>query len=433
MNESFKRRVIGVASSLLLGAGCAETSATDESAPEVDLASSVEALSGPAAPNNLPIVNPYGLSASYSTDGYIDLSSAFFTPQGTNGRSCASCHSPLAGWSMSAALAQLTFLATAGLDPMFNAKDADRLGADPVNTIAQRRHAYSMLLKGKFVRNQTPPANAEFEVIDAYDPFGIGNTGRFFFFRRSMPTANFRNHIVSWDGANTEGTDLHAGLARQARGNITGAQAGTAPADENVVAEIVQYEMNMSHAQLIGHGVGRLDVGGARGGPQHLSTQPLVEGRFDIFDAWIGSNNKKRAQIARGQELFNNGDANGRRCSGCHNAANDGQNVAGTFFDIGASRVEFAESDMAVYTLRNVSTGEIRQTTDGGRGWRTGRWEDLDKFKSPSLRGVSQRGEYFHNGIAHSLMDVVKHYEVALGFQFTKQQREDLVAFLSAL
>src|SRR5690606_1312616 len=125
---------------------------------------------------------------------------------------------------------------------------------------------------------------------------------------------------------------------------------------ENVVAEIVEYEMNMSHAQLIAHGVGRLDVGGAKGGPAHLSTQPLVAGRFDLYDAWIGSKNKKRAQIARGQELFNNGDANGRRCSGCHNAANDGQNVAGTFFDIGASRVEFAEPDMAVYTLRNLTT-----------------------------------------------------------------------------
>lgn len=52
MNESFRRQVIGVASFLLLATGCAENGATDETAQEVDLASSMEALSGPAAPNN---------------------------------------------------------------------------------------------------------------------------------------------------------------------------------------------------------------------------------------------------------------------------------------------------------------------------------------------------------------------------------------------
>jgi cytochrome c peroxidase len=58
---------------------------------------------------------------------------------------------------------------------------------------------------------------------------------------------------------------------------------------------------------------------------------------------------------------------------------------------------------------------------------------DLDKFKSPSLRGLAARAPYFHNGIAPTLKDVVIHYEVARGFQFTRQEREDLVAFLGAL
>ena len=88
---------------------------------------------------------------------------------------------------------------------------------------------------------------------------------------------------------------------------------------------------------------------------------------------------------------------------------------------------------MAVYTLRNRSTGETRQTTDGGRGFRTGRWGDLDRFKSPSLRGVSARGAYFHNGIAKSLEEVVIFYETSLGFQFTPSERSDLVAFMRAL
>ena len=86
-----------------------------------------------------------------------------------------------------------------------------------------------MLLQGKFTRQINVPPLAEFDVIGVHDPFGVGTTSTFWFFRRAMPTANFRNHTFSWDGANTVGTDLHAGLASQARGNITGAQQGMAP------------------------------------------------------------------------------------------------------------------------------------------------------------------------------------------------------------
>lgn len=77
---------------------------------------------------------------------------------------------------MSASIVQRIFDESEGLDPIFNALDADRLGTDPVITVEERRHAYSMLLKGKFARNQTVPANAEFEVDAAQDPFGIGDS-----------------------------------------------------------------------------------------------------------------------------------------------------------------------------------------------------------------------------------------------------------------
>lgn len=427
MSRAFKRAA-ALAATILMGAGCAADTAED-----VDVADSTEALSWSSFFANLPTLNEHGLAASFSTQGYIDPENAYFTPQGNNGRACIDCHAQESGWTMSAKVAQRAFRQSDGLAPIFNALDADRRGADPVSTEDERRHAYSMLLQGKFSRNQTPLATAEYSVTAAADPFGIGSTSRFWFFRRSMPTANFRNHIVSWDGANTVGTDLHQGLARQARGNITGAQEGTPPANEVIVEEIVQFEKSLSHAQAVSFTAGRLDVAGAHGGPENLSTQPLVNGRFDLYDAWIGSHNPKRAQIARGQELFNNPRPNGGSCRGCHNAANDGQNVAGTFFNIGASKPEFAKPDMALYTLQHKTTGEVKVTSDGGRGWRTGLWADLEKFKTPSLRGVSARGEYFHNGIASSLEEVVDFYETSLGFQFTKQESKDLVAFLAAL
>jgi len=83
--------------------------------------------------------------------------------------------------------------------------------------------------------------------------------------------------------------------------------------------------------------------------------------------------------------------------------------------------------------VRNKATQEVRQTTDPGRALRSGLWADFDRFKTPSLRGVAARPPYFHNGIAKSLRDVVTHYEVALGFEFTEQERQDLVAFMEAL
>ncbi len=398
-------------------------------------ASSADTLAGDALrePNNRPLQNASGHAASFSKQGFIDFSSAFFRAQGTNGRSCATCHNPDDGWSMSAATVQRLFDETGGLHPIFaNNLDADSPTA-PVGTVDERRAAFTQLLQGKFVRRNSVPATAEFTVIGISDPFGESTPTRLQFFRRSMPTANFLSHQVSWDGANTSGTDLRAGLVRQANGNVTGAQQG-APATFEVIDDIVNFEMNLTHAQLIVPGVGRLDAGGARGGPEALSSQPLVVGRFDLYDAWRGHGNPRRAQIARGQDLFNAVNAgNGRSCNGCHNAANDGQNVAGTLFDIGASDVEFAKADMAVFTLQNNGTGETVETTDPGRALRSGRWADMNRFKTPSLRGVAARGGYFHNGIAGTLEEAVRFYEQSLGFTYTDAERDDLVAFLNAL
>jgi cytochrome c peroxidase len=200
-----------------------------------------------------------------------------------------------------------------------------------------------------------------------------------------------------------------------------------------VVGEIADYEGRLSHAQIYLRGVGRLDVDGAKGGPQQAAVQPLVTGRFDLYDAWKNSGNARRRQIWRGQELFNQGDRNGKKCSGCHNAANNGLNVNGALFDIGASRPDVATPDMAVFTFQRRLDGKTVQSTDPGLGLRTGNFADLNRFKTPTLRGLASRAPYFHGGTAGTLEDVVHHYEVALGFDFTPTEEADLVAFLQAL
>jgi hypothetical protein len=247
---------------------------------------------------------------------------------------------------------------------------------------------------------------------------------------------------VGWHDQNTNGSgDVHAGLINQATGNITGSQQGAPPAAATVEA-IVEYEEGLAFAQQAMFGIGLLTTCGATGGPENLSAEMPVNARFDLYDAWVNlipgscgsaAADKKRAQVARGQELFNSPNAGGRSCRGCHNAANNGSNINGTLFDVGASRPQFRQAGMPLYTVRNKTTLEVRQTTDPGRALRSGLWADMDRFKTPSLRGIAARAPYFHNGISATLEDVVTHYQVALGFVFTPQQKADLVAFMKAL
>jgi cytochrome c peroxidase len=393
----------------------------------------VNSMEAQQLPNNLPHPNPGGKAATFSTQGAVDLTGEFFQAQGTNGRSCASCHIAEDAWSINPGTLQDLFDETVGTHPVFNLLDANNPNMD-VSTPAARLAAYSMMLsRGVFRRGGAPRANSEWELIAVDDPHGFANLNRLVHWRRVMPTINFKQGslTINWDGGNN-GVDLISGLNTQAARNITGAQQGP-PAPQEVIDDIVDFERSLSTAQLIVPGVGRLDSDGARGGPEELSNMDKTQGRFDLFDAWIGHSNPRRAQIARGQEIFNNTNANGRSCNGCHNSANNGTNINNAMFDVRVASAEARTPDLPLYTFRNRTTGETRQLTDAGRGNITGLWNDLGRFKTPTLRALAARAPYFHNGIAPTLTDVVLHYERHLGFVFTDQERADLVAFLNAL
>jgi cytochrome c peroxidase len=118
---------------------------------------------------------------------------------------------------------------------------------------------------------------------------------------------------------------------------------------------------------------------------------------------------------------------------GCHNLSNVGASANPIFFDINISDAQFRTPDLPLYTLRNLTTGEIQETTDPGRALITGRWADVGRFKAPALRGLASHPPFFHNGLAAELIDVVKFYEQSLGFNFNDAEEADLVAFLKAL
>jgi cytochrome c peroxidase len=389
----------------------------------------------PKLPNNLPIINAYGLSSTFSTQGFVDITGEYFQAQGSNGRSCATCHVPQNAWSISPDTIRLLFDQTGGSHPIFNPLDADNPNRD-LSSVEAKRAGYSMMLtRGVFRRGGAPRADREWDVVAVDDPHGFASSNRIVQWRRVMPTMSFHtgSATVAWDSGNTQGIDQTAGLVNQATRNVTGAQQGQ-PATQAVINDIVSFETSLSTAQLLSFKAGLLNADGARGGPEELSRMTKALGRFDLFDAWIDSPVDARAQIARGQELFNNTNrGNGRSCSGCHNSANNGTSFNNLLFDTHSASAEARTPDLPLYTIRNRVTGEMRQLTDTGLGNVTGLWNDLGKFKTPTLRALSARAPYFHNGIASSIEDVVRHYERLLNFVFTDQERQDLVAFLQAL
>lgn len=385
-------------------------------------------------PNNHPMRNPDGEAATFSTQGSINLTGEFFQAQGTNGQSCASCHIPEEAWSINPGTLGRLFDETAGTHPVFSRLDANNPNMD-VSTPEARRTSYSMLLvRGVFRRGGPPRPNSEWELIAVDDPHGYANVNQLVHWRRAMPTINFPvgSATVNWDAGSNVGKGQRAALVNLTNRLITGALQGP-PATREVVADIVDFESTLFTAQLTMPGVGLLDSDGARGGPQALSTMTKAEGRFDLFDAWAGSPNAKRAQIARGQEVFNSTNVSHLSCNVCHNSANNGTSINNTLFDINTASAEVRTPDLPLYTFRNRATGETRQLTDAGLGNITGLWTDLGRFKTPTMRALAARAPYFHNGIAATLEDVVRHYENRFGFVFTDEERADLVAFLSAL
>jgi cytochrome c peroxidase len=398
-------------------------------------------------PNNLPIQNPGGHSATFSAGaGLVDLAGEYFQAQGSNGRSCGSCHIPQEAWSINPGTLQRLFDETGGTHPVFNPLDANNPSTGNFSTVEGRRAAYSMLLsRGIFRRGGALRSPREWSLVAVDDPNGFANLTRLVHWRRAMPTINFAlgSATINWDGGNNIGTDQLGGLENQARRNVTGGQQGevlpTFPAPleppfDTIIPGIVGFETSLFTAQRIVPAVGDLSSDGARGGPEAMAYMTKVAGRFDLFDAWANHGSPERRQIFRGQEVFNNTNIpSERRCGACHNSANNGTNINNTLFDIGTASEAARTPELPLYTFQNAATGETRRLTDAGRGNVTGLWNDLGRFKTPTIRGLAARAPYFHNGIAATLPDVVRHYETHLGFVFTDAQRADLVAFLNAL
>jgi hypothetical protein len=108
-------------------------------------------------PNNELFRNPGGKAATFSTQGFVDLTGEYFQAQGTNGRSCASCHIPEEAWSINPGTLQHLFDESDGTHPVFNRLDANNPLTANLDTVEGRLAAFSMLLSRGVFRRGGPP------------------------------------------------------------------------------------------------------------------------------------------------------------------------------------------------------------------------------------------------------------------------------------
>jgi mono/diheme cytochrome c family protein len=445
-----------------------------------------QSISTNSIPNMFPFSNPSGQSATFTSDGSVDLNNPFFQSLGTNGRTCATCHQPDQGWSVSADQVQARFDSTDGTDPIFRTNDGSNCDHDiDVSTLKDRQKAYSLLTSRGLIRVAIDvPLTAEFEVASVNNPYGCNETSRLSLYRRPLPSTNLRAlSTVMWDGREstppstekitfaTNPNDLLFDLAHQSVDATLGHAQALVPPTSEQQQQIVNFETHLSTAQITDDKAGALGTDGANGGPVALSQQqffvgindplggnptnaPFTPVIFTLYGAWLnltGQGAAPKASIARGEQLFNSRtihitgvaglnddlgipDITGS-CGTCHDTPNFGNHSLPVPLNIGVGdlRSPLDVSYLPVITLRNKTTGQTVNTTDPGRALITGKWQDIGRVKGPILRSLASRAPYFHNGSAKTLFDVINFYNTRFDMKLNNNEKEDLAAFLRAL
>lgn len=426
---------------------------------------SSHAAAGPANRGFEPFPDASGEVQTLSVGGALNQQGPFFQAQGTNGRSCVTCHSNRTAWALAPWEVQQRYLQSAGTDPLFRPVDGATCPNDDFSTPGARLSAYRLLLSKGLIRiGLTVPANADFTITAVDTPYSCADTQNVSVYRRPLPATNLRFlTTVMWDGRESPaGNTLNDSLRSQAFDAIMGhEQAATAPSNA-VLDRIVAFERSLYTAQVLDHAAGRLETEGARGGPEPLMQQPFsiginnldAQGQpgtpdvFDLYRAWNHSNQPDRQSVARGEAIFNTrpitisgvaglNDALGLpvipgTCSTCHNTPNVGDHSVPGPLNIGIAAASERTPDLPLFTVQ-CNDGSTVQTTDLGRALVSGRCADIGKFKGPILRALAARAPYFHNGSAATLTDVLNFYDTRFNIGMSAQQKSDLAAFLSAL
>jgi cytochrome c peroxidase len=225
------------------------------------------------------------------------------------------------------------------------------------------------------------------------------------------------------------------------------------------------------------------------GGPAAFGPHALATGRtavlgnnttnyvFPIGDAWRqlprtgeaahDARSAAREAIARGHDVFffrtfwikdamhintvGLGNPAKRTCATCHGMHMTGMDTANGWMDIGTTNLPWAveaqqnpwtkdKPEMPLFKLTcdkalapHPFLGRVIYTQDPGRALITGRCNDIGTIVMQQFRGLAARPPYFSNGSARDLRELVDFYDRRFNIQYSEQEKQDLVAFLSAL
>jgi len=446
---------------LLIASGCGMAGDGDD--PVTEVSSPLEAAG-----------NDYGVAETFHTSGAIDFTNPFFQALGTNPRTCATCHSPNQGWTMTSEANKQLFKDTDGLAPLFNLVDQGTRPDADISTKHARKVTFTPntinLGVTRFTRNI--PATAEFTVAPE-DPSGFSTPTQVLNFRRPTATANESkvSSILNTSGPVQDIPVTLAGLMSGAAGLHEQRDLVANPVPTDVRNAGRDFMFGVFLAQIIDNQAGRLDEGGALGGPANLATFPFTLGMndpmapgfnrkvFNIFDAWEvfavnGHHNdcdgEAKASIYRGQEIFNFNefvisgvpgftDLSGTEtpitgtCSTCHNTPNVGGHSVIRMMDIGTADEPNCSPGLPILAVTKKTDPSVtRRICDMGRGG-NGVWADLAKFRVPPLRGLAARPPYFHDGQARNIRAAIRYHEQRFNIDLGHGKRKDLEAFLGAL
>jgi cytochrome c peroxidase len=330
----------------------------------------------------------------------------FFSPIGSNGRACVTCHQPADGMSLSVATIRARWRETEGKDPLFASIDGSNCPSLPQESAS----SHSLLLDRGLFRIARPwppraptgvPVTPQFSIEVVRDPSGCNLDPRFGLhglhpavsvFRRPRPVANLK-YVTSYgfifepkNGLPLP-IDIQTGLRYS--GNLLADQRARtlteqaldafsshlerrgAPSSEEMRA-ILEFESQVYVAQSADAIGGQLGAAGAEGGPEALaSAKPAVlkgsdHPSWSEFDGWTHEDatatpaqRAYRASVARGVTLFrdrtflitdsaglnsmNFGNPTRDSCAFCHNMTRTGMDVAPGQVDLGTTNEPFAE------------------------------------------------------------------------------------------
>jgi cytochrome c peroxidase len=347
--------------------------------------------------------DPSGVIGTVNVNGPMDRNGPFFQSLGSNGRSCGTCHLPSQAMSFTPQHAQRRFVATQGKDPLFASVD----GANCSPARQSDPASHSLILSNGLIRIALAvPANAEFSLSVAHDPYGCAlridpqtHVLTASVYRRPLPSTNLSFiSAVMFDGRETQQplssaasflANLRADLSQQAIDATTGhAQAALPPTPEQVQG-IVDFELGLFTAQQRDEEAGSLSAAGAGGGPASLAMQnyypgindslgqdpsgrPFTPANMSVYAAWENqpcTNMREdvceaRRLIAAGEKLFNSAPmtirnvrglndnaALGRpesfqgNCATCHDAPNVGDHSLPLPLDIGTGHTADSSSE----------------------------------------------------------------------------------------